>query len=181
MHASVAAKSGFFINLPVSSADFKLATSISGPDIPMLKGKGTIDRHMDYVDLTPQFRDGELLVKIDLEFIGHHVFLIGITIPFNDGIAIYIGTKKKQIEKSVVTKLGGKKKGSETVLFMEKDSKKPKLPAWMKDKTCALCQQTGHVKSVCPTQKCKLCRGSGHSASYCPRLSDAAKALLKRC
>ena len=83
----------------------------------------------------------------------------------------------KQIEKSVVTKLGGKKKGSETVLFTEKDSKKPKLPAWMKVKTCALCQQTGHVKSVCPTQKCKLCRGSGHSASYCPRLSDAAKAL----
>jgi hypothetical protein len=89
-HASVAAKSGFFINLPVSSADFKLATSISGPDIPMLKGKGTIDRHMDYVDLTPQLRDGELLVKIDLEFIGHHVFLIGITMPFNYGIAIYI-------------------------------------------------------------------------------------------
>lgn len=93
-HASVAAKSGFFINLPVSSADFKLATSISGPDIPMLKGKGTIDRHMDYVDLTPQLKDGELLVEIDLAFIGHHVFLIGITMPFNYGIAIYIGIKK---------------------------------------------------------------------------------------
>jgi len=83
----------------------------------------------------------------------------------------------KQIEKSVVTKLAGKKKGSETVLLNEKESKKQKLPPWMKDKTCTLCQQTGHVKSVCPSQKCKLCRGSGHSASYCPRLSDAAKAL----
>jgi len=93
-HASVAAKSGFFINLPISAADFKLATSVGGPDIPMLKGKGTIDRHMEYVDLTPQLSDGQVLIEIDLGFIGHHVFLIGITLPFNYGIAIYIGTKK---------------------------------------------------------------------------------------
>jgi len=84
----------------------------------------------------------------------------------------------KKIEKKIVDQLGGKRNSTETFLLTENESKKSKsLPAWMKDKVCSKCQQTGHVKSVCPSQKCKLCRGMGHSAGYCPRLSDAAKAL----
>jgi hypothetical protein len=93
-HAVVAAKSGFYKNLPISGSDFRYATSVYGPDIPMLKGKGKIDRKVVYEDLVPQLKDGELLVEIDLGFIGHHCFLIGITEPFNFGVAVYLGCQK---------------------------------------------------------------------------------------
>jgi len=93
-HAAVAVKSGFFSNLPVSASDFKYATAIAGPDVAMSKGKGVIDRRMDYEDLVPELKDGELLVEIDLGFIGHHGFLIGITEPFNFGVAVYLGCQK---------------------------------------------------------------------------------------
>lgn len=93
-HAAVAAKSGFFSNLPVSASDFRYATAIAGPDVAMLKGKGVIDRRMDYEDLVPQLKDGEFLIEIDLGYIGHHCFLIGITLPFNYGVTIYLGNQK---------------------------------------------------------------------------------------
>jgi len=48
---------------------------------------------MDYEDLVPLLSDGELLVEIDLGFVGYHCFLIGVTEPFNFGVAIYLGTK----------------------------------------------------------------------------------------
>ena len=93
-HASVAAKSGFFSNLPVSASDFRYATAVAGPDIAMMKGKGVVDRQMEYYDLVPELKDGELLVEIDLGYIGQHCFLIGITLPFNYSIAIYLGNQK---------------------------------------------------------------------------------------
>ena len=93
-HATVAIKSGFYANLPISASDFKYATAVAGSDIAMLKGKGVIDRQMEYDDLVPELKDGELLVEIDLAYIGHHCFLIGITLPFNYGVAIYLGNQK---------------------------------------------------------------------------------------
>ena len=75
-HAAVAARSGFFTNLSVSASDFRYATALAGPDIPMLKGKGTVDRKMEYEDLVPQLADGELLLEIDIGYIGQHGFLI---------------------------------------------------------------------------------------------------------
>jgi hypothetical protein len=93
-HATVAIKSGFYANLPISASDFKYATAVAGPDIAMLKGKGVIDRRMDYEDLVPQLKDGEFLIEIDLGYIGHHCFLIGITLPFNYGVTIYLGNQK---------------------------------------------------------------------------------------
>ena len=93
-HAAVAIKSGFYANLPISASDFKYATAVAGPDIAMLKGKGVIDRRMDYEDLVPQLKDGEFLIEIDLGYIGHHCFLIGITLPFNYGVTIYLGNQK---------------------------------------------------------------------------------------
>jgi hypothetical protein len=93
-HAAVAAKSGFYSNLSVSASDFRYATAVSGYDIPMIKGKGVVDRKIEYEDLVPELQDGELLVEIDLGFIGNHCFLIGITLPFNYGVAIYLGNQK---------------------------------------------------------------------------------------
>ena len=43
-HAVVATKSGFYRNLPISGSDFRYATTVYGPDIPMMKGKGKFDR-----------------------------------------------------------------------------------------------------------------------------------------
>ena len=93
-HATIAARNGYFINLPVSSTDFRYASAVGGTDLAMSKGKGIVDRHMEYVDPVPELKDGELLVEIDIGYIGKCGFLIGITLPFNFGIAICLGDEK---------------------------------------------------------------------------------------
>ena len=93
-HATVAARNGFIINLPVSSSDFRYASAVGGPDVAMSKGKGVIDRHMEYIDPVPELKDGELLVEIDIGYIGKYGFLIGITLPFNFGVAVSLGDGK---------------------------------------------------------------------------------------
>ena len=93
-HATVAARNGYFVNLPVSSSDFRYASAVGGPDVAMSKGKGVVDRHLEYIDPVPELKDGELLVEIDIGYIGKHGFLIGITLPFNFGIAISLGEGK---------------------------------------------------------------------------------------
>ena len=50
--------------MPISGSDFRYATTVYGPDIPTLKGKGKCDRKIVYEDLVPQLTEGELLVGI---------------------------------------------------------------------------------------------------------------------
>ena len=90
-HASISCISGFYKNLPLSESDFRYSTAVAGPDISMMKGKGTIDRKIEYVDLVPELKDSELLFEIDIGFIGRHAFLIGISEPLNYGVSIYLG------------------------------------------------------------------------------------------
>jgi hypothetical protein len=100
--------------------------------------------------------------------------------------ASFLTTTMSEMKSQIIRELRG---DSETLFVTEKETKRPKydvkskksfsseFPPWMKDKVCKECNQIGHVKTVCPSQKCKLCHKQGHSANFCPRLSDAAKAL----
>jgi hypothetical protein len=100
--------------------------------------------------------------------------------------ASFLTTTMSEMKSQIIRELRG---DSETLFVTEKETKRLKydvkskksfsseFPPWMKDKVCKECNQTGHVKTVCPSQKCKLCHKQGHSANFCPRLSDAAKAL----
>lgn len=95
-HAHASISRGFVINIKdISTSDLRFAAAVGGPDIPMLKGKGTIDRSIEYYDRTAELQDGELLLEMDIGFLGQHAFLIGLTLPFNYALGVYLGPSTK--------------------------------------------------------------------------------------